>query len=120
MNARQSLYFLLTIVMINGIVGGRYLVLERPEPLLSIALFGFLFSFVPFLWYCRDGDARGYERSRWLSIGVVALAPLAIPYYLVRSRPDGQKGRAVFRFVGYVLLLVLAMMIGAVLGALLP
>lgn len=120
MNARQSLYLLLTIVVVNGIVSGRYLALDKQEPLLSIGLFGLLFSFVPFLWYCRDGDARGYERSRWLSIGVVVMAPLAIPYYLVRSRPDGQKSRAVFRFLGYVLLLVLALLVGTMFGALLP
>jgi hypothetical protein len=37
-------------------------------------------SFYPFLWYCRDRDARGYPRSRWLNIAMVALTIVALPY----------------------------------------
>jgi hypothetical protein len=42
--------------------------------------------FVVFLWYRRDSDELGYPRSSLLTIGVVAIAVLALPYYFFRSR----------------------------------
>jgi hypothetical protein len=39
-----------------------------------------------FLWYRLDAAEVGYRRSAWLDIGVVGIAIVALPYYLVRSR----------------------------------
>jgi len=39
-----------------------------------------------FLWYRLDSDARSFRRTPILSVGVIGLAILAVPYYLYRTR----------------------------------
>lgn len=75
--------------------------------------FSFLFSFIGFVWFCRDRDARGYPRSRWLSVCMVGLGPLAVPYYLLRSRPRGQRAAALLRLAAFVLAEAALMLLGA-------
>jgi hypothetical protein len=75
--------------------------------------FSFLFSFIGFLWFCRDRDARGYPRSRWLSVCMVGLGPLAVPYYLLRSRPRGERAKALLRLAAFMLAEVALMLLGA-------
>ena len=62
----------------------------------------FVVSYLCFLWYRCDSDARGYRRSRWLSAGVVAFTVATIPYYLVRSRRDGERGPALLTYAAYL------------------
>ena len=45
-----------------------------------------LFVFLIFAWYRLDSEKRGYPRTKWLNIAIVAIALLALPYYLIRSR----------------------------------
>lgn len=71
-----------------------------------------VFSFLCFYWYRLDSLARGYRPSAWLNVGVVMLAVVAVPYYLVRSRPAGARARALLRFGGFALLLAGAAMLG--------
>lgn len=73
---------------------------------------GVVASYLGFLWYCADSDARGYRRSRWLSVAVAALAPATIPYYLVRSRPDGERGRALLTYAAYLAAAAFAVWVG--------
>ncbi len=42
--------------------------------------------FLVFAWYHLDASERGYRRSPWLNVGVIALAVVALPYYFFRSR----------------------------------
>lgn len=72
-----------------------------------------LFSFLCFWWYRIDSDLRRYRRSRWLNVGIVMLAIVAVPYYLVRSRPAGQRGRALLGLAGFVLVLAAGTVGGA-------
>jgi amino acid transporter len=39
-----------------------------------------------FLWYRFDSEERGYARSAFLNVMVVALAIVALPYYFFRTR----------------------------------
>jgi hypothetical protein len=61
-----------------------------------------------FLWYRFDAAEAGYRRTPWLNVGVIAVALLALPYYLFRSR--GAKrgfiaiGLLVLAFIGMNLL----------------
>jgi peptidoglycan/LPS O-acetylase OafA/YrhL len=76
-----------------------------------------LFSVLVFLWYRLDSNARGYRRTPLLNVGVIGLAFVAMPYYLVRSRPSGERGRALLRLAGFVLLMLLsATLCGAILA----
>ena len=43
-------------------------------------------GFFVFAWYCLDARQRGFHRRAWLNTAVVAIAPLALPYYLLRTR----------------------------------
>lgn len=45
-----------------------------------------LFVFAVFVWYWHDARQRGYRRTPWLDVAVVAIAILALPWYFVRSR----------------------------------
>ena len=73
---------------------------------------GLVVSYLCFLWYRGDSDARGYRRSRWLSAGVVAVTVATIPYYLVRSRRDGERGRALMAYAAYVAASAFAVWVG--------
>lgn len=59
---------------------------------------GVIVSYLAFLWYRGDSDARGFRRSRWLSVAVVAFTVATIPYYLVRSRGAAERGRALVAY----------------------
>lgn len=76
-------------------------------------LAGLAVSYLVFLWYCGDSDARAYRRTRWLSVGMVAFTAGAVPYYLVRSRAEGERGRALMAYAAYLALLALAAWVGA-------
>ena len=67
-------------------------------------------SLLAFQWYWLDSELRGYRRSIPLNVSVVALAGIALPYYLFRSR--GVKGG----FVGVGLLVLLFVVAAALIG----
>ena len=75
-------------------------------------LIGIAVSYLCFRWYRGDSDARGYRRSRWLSACVVALTVATIPYYLVRSRRDGERGTALLAYAAYLAASAFAVWVG--------
>jgi len=75
----------------------------------------FLLTTLIFGWYWYDSEYRSYQRTTLLNIAVIAIAILAIPYYLLRSRPVGERLAAMGRFVGFIVLLLIAMTLGAIL-----
>lgn len=116
-DTRRSLFALLLITVVGGMLAVQ-VGAGQATAVLSNLVLEILFSFVSFVWYCRDSDARGYVRSRWLSIAMVSVALFAIPYYLWRSRPAGKRGRAILRFCGFLLLLLAVAAGGMAIGAL--
>lgn len=116
-DARRSLFALLLITVLSGMLAG-HVAADHATAVMWNLVLEILFSFVSFVWYCRDSDARGYVRSRWLSIAMVSVALFAIPYYLWRSRPAGQRGSAILRFCGFLLLLLAVAGCGMAIGAL--
>jgi peptidoglycan/LPS O-acetylase OafA/YrhL len=80
----------------------------------SIVAIGFMF-----MWVHYDSIERGYRRSALLSIGIVALALVFLPAYLVKSRPPGERLRAFFGLAVIVLLMALAEWIAGSITALL-
>jgi hypothetical protein len=73
---------------------------------------GVAVSYLCFRWYRGDSDARGYKRSRWLSVAVVAFTVATIPWYLVRSRGEGERGQALLTYAAYLAAAALAVWIG--------
>ncbi|TDM09012.1 MAG: hypothetical protein C4K60_06565 [Ideonella sp. MAG2] len=63
-------------------------------------------------WYYVDAANRAYRRTALLGGAVIILPLLAIPYYLFRSRPSGQKLRALLGFLGLVALSIVTIVLG--------
>jgi hypothetical protein len=76
-----------------------------------------LISYSAFVWYCRDSDACRFPRTLWRNVCFNFLAILFVPWYLLRTRPRGQRLGALFKFGGFLLLMLVAAMIGLALGA---
>ena len=118
LSPRGAAIALLALMFLSALVGAAADVREREEPLVWTFVSGILSSFLSFYWFRLDRELRGWPRSRWLSTAIVFLTPLAIPWYIARSRPRGRKLRGVLRFFGYVLLMLLVSMAGGLLALL--
>lgn len=89
----------------------------------TIAMLGTLvqaaaWSFLLFLWYCRDGNLRNFHRTIWWNIGMLTLSWLVIPLYLWRTRARGQRMRAIGSAILCGALVLVATGVGAALAAL--
>jgi hypothetical protein len=73
---------------------------------------GVAVRYLGFLWYRGDSDARGFHRSRWLSVAVVALTVATIPYYLTRSRDEAERGRALMAYAACLAAAAFAVWVG--------
>lgn len=111
-SARQARHLLLALCFCVSVV-------EVVLPLASLLALNVLFSFLTFLWYCRDRDATGRRRSWSRNIGVLMLPFITIPWYLMRHQPLRGRVRGLLRFVGYLGLMVLAILAGALVAAML-
>lgn len=70
-----------------------------------------------FAWLEMDSRQLGIRRPWWLNLGVVFLTSVFVPYYLYKTRPQGQRGSAVLAYFGVLLGSVVAMMAGMFLAA---
>jgi hypothetical protein len=104
MKTAHILALLVAVTAVAGVVDARDMALHIQSGGWAV-LSTLMFSYLSFYWYRLDREAHLYRGSRWLSIGIVMLAIVAVPYYLVRSRPAGQKGRALLRLAGFAVLL---------------
>ena len=104
MTTRHAVMLALALAMLMG-AADAYLWTRGTEETHALDLvWTFAFMIVGYVWYRQDSIDRSYRGSVLLGGAVVFVAVLAIPYYLARSRPAGQKTRAVFGFLGLVLL----------------
>jgi hypothetical protein len=71
------------------------------------------FSVLTFAWFWLDSESRSYERSPFLNVAVVALGFIAVPYYLLRSRPKGERLKAMGKFLAFTLLSIIALFVGS-------
>lgn len=114
MTPKNTLWALLVLMFACGMADALYAAAHMRMPAWWALLSAFLLNFLPYYWYRLDSEARLYRRSRWMSTAVVAVSPLAIPLYLLRSRPQGRRLEALARMSGFLLL-----MLGAALGGVL-
>jgi hypothetical protein len=73
---------------------------------------GIVFLFLIFSWFHNDTKTHGYKRSTWLVGGILFMAVVTIPYYLVRSREKGEKIMALIRLCGFFMLMLISSLIG--------
>ena len=80
---------------------------DAPRQLNQIVLWVSIISvsMLIFGWVHLDAKERQYPKSKWLNLGVLAFSIIFVPIYLFRSRPKGQKLRALagfaFALLGY-------------------
>jgi len=119
MQSKQNkiLLFLLVLFLLIGAVSGVQVVREANEPPWWTLVSNVLVSLAGFYWYHLDSTRHNYARSIWLNAGVVAMAPLVIPYYVYAVTPAGARKRALGRLLGFFLILMLASVLGGVIGA---
>ena len=60
---------------------------------------GMLQAMLAFFWVHYDAAERGLWPSRLLKLAVAGLALLAVPWYLLRTRPPGARLKALGGFV---------------------
>jgi hypothetical protein len=111
MTAAQARYALLALFFCATLI-------ELVSPRGGLLALNILFSFLTFLWYCRDRDAHGRRRSLGRNIGVILLPFITIPWYAMRHQPLRGKLRALLRFLGFVGLMLVAVVAGALMTAL--
>lgn len=116
MRARHVLYALLAVMLLTGLIEPVEPT-APPAPAWWMLLSGFLMSFLPYYWYRLDSEGRRFFPSRSMTTGVVTIAFIGLPVYLLRSRPRGRRAIALLRCLGFGALMVLAAGIGAVLRA---
>ena len=107
------------IALIGG-VSGYFEARDVVEPAWWFWTSTILLNVTIFMWYYRDSSDRSFVRSRWLNVGVVALAPVAISIYVLRRSPSGTHLRVTASLFGYLVLIlvvgVLASFAGGLLG----
>ena len=74
------------------------------------------FSALTFWWFWLDSEAHAYKRSPFLNVGMIAIGLIAVPYYLLRSRPKGARLSALGKLLGFIFLLVGALIVGSMCG----
>ena len=109
-SATQARYALLAVFFFGTLM-------ELFAPLVALLVMNFLSSFLIFLWYVRDRDATNRSKSLTRNLGVILLPFITIPWYLMRPEPLRGKLRMLMRFIGFVGLMTVAALVGALLTA---
>jgi hypothetical protein len=106
---QQKSQVLLAFAVVSFFAGANPVIAMSVESARMIEL-GLVFAmvFLIFLWYRIDADQRGFQRTTLLNVGIVMIAAVAVPYYLIRSR-GWQEGpaavlKALLVFLGSIFL----------------
>jgi len=92
----------LLLMVASAFVHGVFSIWARTSPYATADIFFpylvlqlFLGMFLIFLWLRGDEVEFRYHRSAMMNVGIAALALVFIPIYLYRTRPRGQKIKAI-------------------------
>lgn len=113
LGTNQILAVLLLYFVVLGGISAYQEAHRIAEPPWSAVLLSVVGSILVFWWYWTDSTLRSYRRSPLLNVAVIAVGFLAVPYYLVRTRKKGQRLLAVAKMIGFMVLTIVAVMIGA-------
>jgi hypothetical protein len=101
-NNKRLALLLLAAAIPFGIIDG-LLGLPETEPRLLVLAEGIVVNFIFFYWFLIDAQIQNYKASGFLKVMVVCLGPIALSWYLLRTR----EALASIRGVGYALGLLL-------------
>lgn len=114
MSSKQVLIAMGVIAFLEGVAGG-WVVNEPPSIQRKIFFSNLAInSILVLIWFRTDAAERSYERSRLLTVGVLGLGLVFVPWYLWRSR----QGRSRIRAIAYFGLVLLAAIVIQGLGGL--
>ncbi|HEY6941563.1 hypothetical protein [Dokdonella sp.] len=82
--------------------------------LFELVALGFCFA-----WLALDARQLEIRRPWWLNVGIVLFKSVFIPYYLYKTRPQGQRGTAILAWFGLYFAALLAMTAGAMIALML-
>lgn len=99
-----------------SLVSGFYVARHLPEPSWWVLVSMLASSVIVFYWYHADSSDREFRRTVLMNIGVIGIAPLAIPVYVFQSSPRGQRLRSLGRMLGYFCLIILVSIVGMIAG----
>ncbi|MBQ0936898.1 hypothetical protein [Ideonella paludis] len=112
MNSKIILIVLFLTLGLSGACSGYYESHHRATPKAFDILFLAVSTVLVYRWYYLDAAARAYRRTALLGGAVIMLPLLALPYYLFRSRPTGQKMRALLGYFGLLVLAIVTIVLG--------
>lgn len=115
--ARRALWALIALTAAIGISSAIADTRQADEPPLWTLAYNLGFGALTFAWVHFDSLRRGYRPPLLLKIGVVLLAIVALPWYLIVSRRRGERVVALARLAGFFLLLVLTATLAGLLAA---
>lgn len=104
MNAKLATLLALTAGAFAQGAIGQYLYPGDVYTRLDVA-FALFDTVLVFAWYRLDADERGFHRSPWLSVGIIGLGIVAMPWYFFRSR--GARGGAIALGIAVALLVAM-------------
>lgn len=116
--SRRALQILFAVILLLGGVAGRYAGANGQEPMLSQLAASLALSFCVFFWYREDSDERQFQRSALWNVGILILAVVTVPVYLVRSRPRGRRLMALLKLCAALVGLFAAAAAGGIAAAL--
>jgi hypothetical protein len=117
--ARHAVLALLVLTAVYGGIGGCLAAQNADPPKILEVAVGVLMLVLTYVWYYVDAKERKYKRTALLGGAIILFSIVAVPYYLVRSRPAGHKGKALVRFLGFCALSVVVFVLAAVPAAML-
>lgn len=112
LHARRTLWALAALAFAIGASSAMADARQANEPPAWTLLYNLGFGALTFAWVHFDALGRQYRPSLLLKLGVVLLAVVALPWYLVRSRQGSARWIALARLAGFFVLLVAAATLG--------
>ncbi len=94
-------------------MAGYFASLGRSTPRDIDLLLALLGAVLIYIWYYRDAVERKYARSPVLGGAIILLNVFVLPYYLIRSRRQGERAKAVWRYVGLFVFYITMVMVAS-------
>lgn len=92
----------LLVAAASGFADAYFDARARSTPAIVDVISNLTLMMTGYLWFRHDCGEHRYRRGVLLGGAIILFAPLAIPYYLFRSRPAGARVRPLLRFLGLV------------------
>jgi hypothetical protein len=101
---RSVLITMLVAGFASGLVTGYFDANQSVTPGWFDIISTLFILFLLLTWYHIDSNAQGYRRHVWLNFLIVGFALIGVPYYLMRSRPEGKRLNAICWLVVFAML----------------